>query len=114
MDDPRDEHILTIEEIEHLAKIEHDNWMDEKINTGWLSPYEALEAKLISQDEFDALMATNEEGCTDSTNNKIEDEENNFYVHANLIPYEELNSDSQNKDKRPFWRHESNFKQDKK
>ena len=102
MDDPRDEHILTIEEIEHLAKIEHDDWMDEKINTGWLSPYEALEAKLISQDEFDALMATNEEGCTDSTNNKIEDEENNFYVHANLIPYEELNSDSQNKDKRPF------------
>ena len=101
-DDDRPEHKLTCEEIKYIAVVEHDDWMDEKRNTGWISPDEALEANRITEDRHDKLMATNEEGCTDSEHNKYVEEENNLYVHANLIPFDELNKYTQEKDCRPF------------
>ena len=102
MDDSRDEHILTPEEIEYIAVVEHDDWMEEKRKTGWISPEEALKSNLISQELHDSLMATNEENCTDSENNKYVDEENGILVHANLIPFDKLNKYTQDKDSRPF------------
>ena len=100
--DPREVHPLTEDEINHIAVVEHEDWMVEKRNVGWISPMEALEQKRITKERYDILMATNEEGSTDSENNKYEEPENNLYVHANLIPFEDLNEYTQDKDKRPF------------
>lgn len=97
---PVDEHELTKDEIEYLAIVEHEDWMKEKRNIGFISPDEALEAGLINKKRYNILMATNEEGNTDNVNNKFE--EGDLKVHANLIPYKKLNSDSRAKDSRPF------------
>lgn len=47
-------------------------------------------------------MKANEEGFTSNVDNKYEDKEKGIYVHANLVRFEELNSDSKEKDKRPI------------
>ena len=102
MDDERAEHILTDDEINYLAKVEHDDWMDEKINTGWISHHEAFNENLITEKRYKILSDTNKEGAADSKNNKYVNENKSLYVHANLIPFEELNSDAREKDKRPI------------
>ena len=101
-EDPRDEHHLTENEVNHLAKEEHDDWMNEKINTGWISHHEAFKEKLITKRRYQIMSETNKEGNTDNKNNKFINKDKNLYVHANLIPFEELNSDSKEKDKRPI------------
>ena len=101
-DDTREEHILTDDEINNLAVMEHDDWMNEKRNVGWISPDEALDMGLITEKRYKILMDTNKEGSTDNKNNKYEDKKKNLKVHANMIPFEKLNSDSQEKDRRPI------------
>ena len=99
--DPRPEHILTDDEVDLIAVVEHDDWCEEKRNTGWISPADALENELIDKDTYDRLMKANEEGFTSNVLNKYEDEEKGIRVHANLVEYDELNEDSQEKEKRP-------------
>lgn len=100
--DSREEHVLTDEEVENLAIMEHEDWCYEKRNTGWISHHEAFEEGLITEEQYNILCETNREGNTDNKNNKFVDEERNLYVHANLIPFEELNTDSKEKDRRPI------------
>ena len=100
--DPRPKHTLAEDEIEFLARIEHDDWCREKRNTGWISPKEALDNDLITKEIYEELMKANEEGFTSNVKNKYIDEEKGIRVHANLVKYEELNKDSQEKDKRPI------------
>lgn len=101
-DDSRKKHIFTEDEINYLAKLEHEDWMNEKINTGWISHKEAFEKKLINNEQYTILNETNKEGSTDNKKNKFIDADKKLYVHANLIPFEELNSNSKEKDKRPI------------
>lgn len=100
--DPRPEHILTDDEVSHLAVVEHEDWCREKRNTGWISPKEALNEELISEEIYNELMKANEEGFTSNVKNKHEEKEKGIHVHANLVKYDELNKDSQEKDKRPI------------
>ena len=100
--DPRPEHILTEDEIAIMAVVEHEDWCREKRNTGWSSPQEALENKRISKEIYDQLMKANEEGFTSNVTNKYEVPDKGIRVHANLVKYDELNKDSQEKDKRPI------------
>lgn len=99
---PKPEHILTGEEIDFLAVIEHEDWYNEKKNTGWISPKDALNNDLISEEIYNNLIKANEEGFTNNVDNKYINEEKGIYVHANLVKYDELNKDSQEKDKRPI------------
>ena len=99
VDDPRPEHILTDDEIEIIAVVEHEDWCREKRNTGWISPKDALKNNLISEDLYNELMKANEEDFTSNVKNKYEWD--GFRVHANLVGFDELNSDSQEKDRRP-------------
>ncbi len=97
--DPRPEHTLSDDEIDIIAVVEHEDWCREKRNTGWISPKDALKNRLITQEVYDELMKANEEGFTSNVTNKYE--KDGIRVHANLVKYEELNTDSQEKDKRP-------------
>ncbi len=97
--DPRPEHILTDDEIDLLAVAEHEDWCREKRITGWISPNDALKNNLITQEIYDELMKANEEGFTSNVKNKYE--KDGIRVHANLVKFEDLNRDSQEKDKRP-------------
>ena len=99
---PKPEHILSDDEVDFLAVNEHEDWCREKRNTGWISPKEALKNGLITEDIYDQLMKANEEGFTSNVDNKYEDKEKGIHVHANLVRFEELNSDSKEKDKRPI------------
>ena len=99
---PKPEHLLTEDEIDFLAIIEHEEWCEEKRNTGWISPKKALNDNLITEEIYNRLMKANEEGFTSNVDNKYIDEEKGIYVHANLVKYDKLNEDSQEKDKRPI------------
>lgn len=101
-DNPKPEHIITKEEIDFLGVIEHEDWCREKRSTGWISPKEALDNDLITEEIYNELIKANEEGFTSNVDNKYVDEEKGIYVHANLVKFEDLNEDSQEKDKRPI------------
>lgn len=100
-DDPRPEHKLTDDELDIIAVVEHEEWCREKRNTGWISPKEALNDNLITENMYNQLIKANEEGFTSNVKNKYEDKEQGIRVHANLVKYDQLNTDSQEKDKRP-------------
>ncbi|ADC47137.1 hypothetical protein mru_1287 [Methanobrevibacter ruminantium M1] len=100
--DPRDEYSLSDDELDFLAEREHEAWCREKRNVGYISHHDAFKRGLIDDAEYDRLCRTNEEGCETNKHNKIESPERNLYVHSNIIPYDELNQYSKNKDRRPF------------
>ena len=102
LSDPRPEHKLTENEVNILAIVEHDDWCEEKMNTGWISPDDALNEGLITEDIYNELMKANEEGFTSNIKNKYEDKEKGIFVHANLVSYDDLNEDSKEKDRRPI------------
>ena len=107
IDDDREEHKFTRDEIEDLAVMEHKDWCDEKRNTGWISHYEAFdeelmaEEDLITEEEFIRFNEANKEPEDRYSNIEpiFKDEER--HIHPNLVDWEELNEETKDKDRDP-------------
>ena len=97
----RKEHKFSDDEIEFLGVLEHEDWCREKANTGWISPKQALDDDLISYKRYQILKNSNKKGRR-SKNNTWVKEDSNLYVHGNLVPFNKLNKQNQDKSKKPY------------
>ena len=103
--DEREPHIFKVEEIEDLAILEHKDWCEEKLNTGWISHIDAYDEELmgegntISEAEFIRFDQANFEEADRTVEPIFKDEER--HIHPNLVDWDDLNEETKDKDRNP-------------
>lgn len=103
--DHRDVHSLTDDEIEQLAKLEHEDWCNVKSNTGWISHHDARNPTIMGKEN----VITEEEYLQFCEYNKGEFERKSWItpmckdakrrIHSILVDWEELNEVPKEKDR---------------
>ena len=105
--DEREAHEFTLGEIEDLAILEHKDWCDEKINTGWISHYDAYdedimgEGNTISEEDFIRFCEYNKEEKDRNPNIVPIEKDEKRHIHPNLVDWDELNEETKDKDREP-------------
>lgn len=103
--DEREAHVFSPGEIEDLAILEHKDWCEEKLNTGWISHIDAYDEEImgegntISEGDFIRFEQANYEEEDRTVEPIFKDEER--HIHPNLVDWDDLNEETKDKDRDP-------------